>query len=193
MGRVLGLPALSALVLTCALLACPAAAEPPQSTQFVRAKALLAKLAVRSAELKRKEEFQAKPREEKLVLRFKEGAEAFEGERLDGVYVIREILRWDPVRRRIVPDKVKRALSLLPEAFRTRYGFVYTRCKALRKQKRHAGELLVASLTDERRHVRELAIGCLQAMYGDLRPYRVDGDRNELKRRQKDWRRALPR
>ncbi|MHC4492244.1 MAG: hypothetical protein ACYTDU_11525, partial [Planctomycetota bacterium] len=68
-------------------LASRAEAKPPESPQFARAKELLEKLEVRSERLKQEEEFQAKPREERLVLRFKEGAETFEGEELTGAYV----------------------------------------------------------------------------------------------------------
>ena len=107
--------------------------------------------------------------------------------------VIREIMAWDRVRLKVTPDDVKRVLLVLPEAFKARYGFVYTRSKALRKQRRCAGARLVAALTDGRRHVRKLAIECLDAMYGELHGYKVDAPVAERRRKQKEWRRALSR
>ncbi|MHC4135190.1 MAG: hypothetical protein ACYS0K_09415 [Planctomycetota bacterium] len=174
-------------------LASRAEAKPPESPQFARAKELLEKLEVRSERLKQEEEFKAKPREERLVLRFKEGAETFEGEELTGAYVIRAIMEWDRVRLKVTPDDVKGVLLLLPEAFKARYGFIYTKSKALRKQRRCASAHLVAALTHERRHVRKLAIECLDAMYGERHRYKVDAPEAERRRRQKEWRRALSR
>lgn len=174
-------------------LAIRAEAKPPESPRFARAKELLDKLEARSERLKQEEEFKAKPREEQLVLRFKEGAATFEGEELTGAYVIREIMEWDRVRLRTVPDDVKGVLLLLPEAFKERYGFIYTKSKALRKQKRCASLLLVAALTHELRHVRRMAIECLEVMYGVRRGYQVDASETERRRKQKEWRRALQR
>jgi hypothetical protein len=180
----------------CALLACLASgadAKPPGSPKFVRAKELLEKLEVRSERLRQEEEFKAKPRVERLVLRFKEGAATFQGEELDGSFVIREVMRWDRIRLEVVPDDVKGVLLLLPEAFKARYGFVYTKSKTLRKQRRCASTRLVAALTHDRRHVRRLAIECLEAMYGVRHGYKVDAPEAERRRKQKEWRRALPR
>jgi hypothetical protein len=168
-------------------------AKPPESPRFARAKELLEKLEVRSERLKRQEEFKAKPREEQLVLRFKEGAETFQGEELTGAHVIRGVMEWDRVRLKVVPDDVKGVLLLLPKAFKARYGFIYTKSKTLRKQKRCASTRLVALLTHELRHVRRMAIECLEAMYGDRRGYKVDAPEGERRRKQKEWRRALPR
>ncbi|MHC4817530.1 MAG: hypothetical protein ACYTF8_05715, partial [Planctomycetota bacterium] len=142
---------------------------------------------------KQEEEFKAKPRVERLVLGFKEGAETFQGEELTGAHVIREVMEWDRVRLKVVPDDVKGVLLLLPEAFKARYGFIYTKSKTLRKQRRCASGRLVALLTHERRHVRKLAIECLEAMYGKRHGYKVDAPEGERKRKQREWRRALPR
>ena len=185
-------------MLTCAytLLACLASradAKPPESPKFARAKELLEKLEVRSERLKQEEEFKAKPRVERLVIKFKEGAATFLGEELNGSFVIREVMTWDRIRLEVVPDDVKGVLLLLPEAFKARYGFVYTRSKTLRKQRRCAGARLVAALTHDLRHVRKLAIECLEAMYGARRGYDADAPAAERKRKQKEWRRSLPR
>jgi len=185
-----------ALAFGCALLLClanRAEAKPPGSPQFARAKELLERLEVRSERLKQKEEFKAKPREERLVLGFKEGAETFEGEELTGAFVIREIMEWDRVRLEVTPDDVKSVLLLLPAAFKARYGFIYTKSKALRKQRRCASARLIAVLTHERRHVRKLAIECLDAMYGERHRYRIDAPEAERRRSQREWRRELPR
>jgi len=185
-----------ALVFGCALLmhlASRAEAKPPESPQFVRANELLEKLEARSERLKQEEEFKAKPREERLVLRFKEGATTFQGEELTGAYVIREIMAWDRVRLKVTPADVKRVLLVLPEAFKARYGFVYTKSKALRKQRRCASARLVAALTHECRHVRRLAIECLDAMHGARHGYKVDAPLCERRRSQKEWRRAVSR
>lgn len=184
------------VALACAAVICltiRAEAKPPESPRFARAKELLEKLQARSERLRQEEEFKAKPREEQLVLRFKEGAATFEGEELTGAYVIREIMEWDRVRLKVVPDDVKSVLLLLPDAFKARYGFIYTKDKALRKQKRCASARLVAVLTHGLRHVRRMAIECLEAMYGVRRGYQVDAPEAERRRKQKEWRRALQR
>lgn len=173
--------------------ALPAEAKPPGSPQFARARELMERLEVRSERLKKEEEFKAKPRVERLVLRFKEGAPTFEGEELTGVYVIREVVAWDRMQSRVVPEDAEGVLLLLPEAFKERYGFFYTKSKALRRQRRCASLRLVAALTHDLRHVRKLAIECLAAMYGVRHGYKVDAPEAERKRRQREWRRALPR
>jgi hypothetical protein len=176
-----------------ACLASRAGAKPPESPKFARAKELLEKLEVRSERLRQEEEFKAKPRVERLVLKFKEGAATFQGEELDGSFVIREVMTWDRIRLKVVPDDVKGVLLLLPEAFKARYGFVYTRSKTLRKQRRCAGTRLVAALTHDLRHVRKLAIECLEAMYGVRHGYKADASEAGRRRKQKEWRRSLPR
>jgi hypothetical protein len=183
-------------LLGCALLVCFASgleAKPPESPGFARARELLEKLEVRSERLKQQEEFKAKPREERLVLRFKEGAATFQGEDLTGAFVIRAIIGWNRAQLEVVPDDVKRVLLVLPQAFEARYGFIYTKSKALRKEKHSAGARLVATLTHERRHLRKLAIECLEAMYGVRHGYEVDASPAERKRKQREWRRALAR
>jgi hypothetical protein len=185
--------AVATLALGCVVLASRATAKPPGSPKFARARELLEKLEARSERLKREEEFQKKPRVEKLVIRFKEGAATFLGEELTGAFVIREVLAWDRIRKKVVPDDVQGVLLLLPAAFKERYGFVYTKSKTLRKQRRCAGTRLAAVLTHDLRHVRKLAIECLDAMYGVRRGYNVDASEAERKRKQKEWRRALAR
>jgi hypothetical protein len=183
-----------ALAFGCALTLClvsRAGAKPPESPRFARAKELLEKLEARSERLRQEEEFKAKPREERLVLKFKEGAEKFEGEELTGAFVIREVMEWDRVRRKIPSDDVKRVLLLLPEAFKARYGFVYTKSKALRKQRRSASARFIAALNHDFRHVRKMAIDCLAAMYGVRRGYKVDASESERRKKQKEWRRAV--
>jgi len=185
-----------ALAYACMLLMCLASragAKPPGSPKFARAKELLEKLEARSERLKQEEEFKAKPRVERLVLRFKEGATTFQRQELTGAFVIREVMTWDRVRLAVIPDDVKGVLLLLPEAFKARYGFVYTRSKALRKQRRCAGARFVAALTHDLRHVRKLGIECLEAMYGVRHGYKVDASEAGRRRKQKEWRRALPR
>jgi len=184
------------VALGCALLVCLASraeAKPPVSPKFARARELLQKLEVRSERLKQEEEFRAKPRVERLVLRFKEGAATFQGEELTGTFVIREVMTWDRIRRKVVPEDVRGVLLLLPEAFKARYGFIYTKSKALRKQRRCASARLVTALAHDLRHVRKLAIECLEAMYGVRRGYKVDASEAERRRSQRVWRRALPR
>ena len=122
-GSVVRLGGGRALAYACALLMCLASragAKPPGSPKFARAKELLEKLEVRSERLKQEEEFKAKPREERLALKLKEGAETFEGEELTGAFVIREIMEWDRIRLDKVPDDVKGVLLLLPGAFKAR-------------------------------------------------------------------------
>ena len=83
------------------------------------------------------------------------------------------------------------AMLLLPEAFKARYGFVYTKSKTLRKQRRFASTRFIAALTHDLRHMRQLAIDCLEAMYGVRRGYKVDASEAERRKKQREWRRAV--
>lgn len=166
--------------------AADADADPPQSPHFARANVLAERLAERLAELRKKAEFDAKPRAEKLLIRFAEGAETFDGETLTGSLVIEEVMKAGAAEG----DRLRVDLVV---AFKKRYGFIFSKSKLLKKQRHQAGRLLIDALMHKEPEIRRLAIDCLFAMYADRHGYQHDAPEAERRRRQREWRRKQPR
>ena len=161
-------------------------AAPPDSPHFARADVLAARLAARLEQLRRKEEFDAKPLAERLVIRFDEGAETFDGETLTGSRVIEEVMKVG------VTEGARLRVELVA-AFKKRYGFIVTKSKALKKRRRQAGRLLIDALMHKLPGFRRLAIDCLEAMYAERHGYEPDAPEAERRRKQREWRRRQPR
>ena len=147
-------------------------------------------LTLRLNKLREREEFEAKPLPERLVILLKRGVKTHEKHALTGALVVETLLRWKAVQSAAPTEEAKRALGLLPEALGTRYSR-YLKSKVLRRERYHASKLLVDALTHQYFHVRKTAIDSLKAMHGLDRGYDPNATEAQRKRAQWNWRLAL--
>ena len=176
----------SLLLLT--LMAGVVLANPPGRPGFLRMDELEPKLSERLAKLQKAEAFRRKPRLERMIIRFEQGAESFEGKKFSDQKFVDELLvRWADVQKpeeQCQADHV-RILSLLPNALRTRYDVV----PIPKKERYAASKVLVKGLRSKHDIIRRISIECLSALYGGRTlMYRHDaqpGMRNERARKWK--------
>ena len=142
-------------------LALVAAAEPPVSVDFVRIREFRERVQARFVELQQREEFDAKPREERMLLTFRKGETKFEGKAITGKSVVTACFEWADVQEPQPTERGQRVLDLLPTVLRERYEVAVDR-----KERREVSNLLVKALDDELLHVRRAAIDSLKAIYG---------------------------
>ncbi len=173
------------------LVAMPLAAEakPPVVPGYARMDDLENDLASAAQRMREEEEFAAKPFAERLILRFQAGATSYEDvKRLDGEDLVEQILeKWKEAQAEEVDKEVIRILALLPEALKARYDV-----NPIPKRERFkASKLLVEALVHRYTPIRQAAIDCLKALYGQTRLYQPD---LPLKRRmdiKKDWQKLI--
>ena len=168
-------------------------AKPPASEGFLRADALQSLLSARLAELKAKEEFDAKPRPEKLTVLLSRGTKKLGRESITGAVVIEVVIGWEALHKAELPEAAVRTVKLLPEALRNHYGDFRSKSRTQRRDRQRASKALVAALGGKHSHVRSVAIECLFALYGERRGYRADAPEAQRKRAQKAWIKALRR
>ncbi len=167
----------------------PAAAKPPVLPGYARMDDLESDLVANAQRMREEEEFAAKPFAERLILKFQEGATSYEHvKRLDGEDLAEEILeKWKEAQAEEVGKEVARILAMLPEALRARYDV-----NPIPKRERFkASKPLVDALTHKYTPIRQTAIDCLKAIYGQTRLYQPD---LPLKKRidiQKDWKKQI--
>ena len=175
----------------CLFLAAPSHSGPPGPLHgFMRMDALEAALVERLASLRKKEEFDAKPRPERMAILLARRVQTFEKRNLTGPLVVEELLRWKPVLCATPSKEAARVLGLLPEALRARYRF---ETKALRLERNKVGMRLVTALTHSHFHIRKVAINSLRTIYGTDRGYDLRASPAENRRAQGKWRLALRR
>lgn len=166
------------------LLAAPAWARPPAQA-FMRMDELEYELAGLHDRLRKQELFAGKLRRERMIIRFGEGAESFEGKRLTDKGFVEEILvRWSEVQRNEADCNTEhvRILGLLPAALERRYNVV----PIPKKARYDASKVLVKMLRSKHDILRKTAIDCLKGIYGTSLMYRPDatvGQRNERYRK----------
>ena len=170
-----------------------AEAKPPAANGFMRADELQKMLAQRLAELKAKEEFDAKPRAEKLAILLDRGQKKFGKETLTGAGVVEEVFAWDALSKATLSESAQRTVKLLPKALHSCYGDYRSLSRTQRRDRQKASKELVTGLLSKHRHVRTLSIECLYALYGERRGYRPDAPEAERKRIQKSWAKAIRR
>jgi len=141
------------------VLAGVAGALPPASPGFVRLRELREEIRLGIVELQKREAFEARPREERMLLTFRKG-EVFEGEELRGRDVARACLEWADVERQQPTEAGKRVLALLPVVLREKYAGSDDW-----RERRAIGYLLVRALDSDYLHVREAAIASLRRLY----------------------------
>ena len=175
-----------------ALLAVPALAGPPVVRGYHRMTKLEEKLADLAETLRKKEEFAKKPRQERMILRFyptpPKGKETvFEGKKLTGEMLVKEILKWPAIQNMSPTPDALRILAMLPPALKTRYVVVPTP-----KTPRYlASKPLVKQLDSPHFHIRKAAIDCLKAMYSQSGLYKPDADRAQRRKRIREWKRRI--
>lgn len=143
------------------LLAFAARAEPPDAAEFVRLKGFREDLRGRFDELRQQEEFDRKPREERMLIAFGRGDRRFEGKEIPGKLVVKTCLAWADVRRAQPTEAGRRVLGLLPAVLRDRYAVAVDR-----KERRDVSNLLVEALDSEFLPIRQAAVDALKAIYG---------------------------
>jgi len=170
------------------LLAVPALALPPEIDGYVRLDTLRDQLRDRTEELRKKEEYERKPREEKMIIKFAEGEKKFEGKKLSGDVLVKEVLdRWDASEKDTPDQETLRVLNLLPNTLKAAYG----KFPIPKAERYKAGYALVKLLNDKRLHVRSIAFECLQAIYGESLQYNPNADKSARAEKQKAWERNV--
>ena len=142
------------------LLTLVAAAQPPVSEGFLRLREFREALQARFTVFQEREQFDAKPREERMLLTFRKG-EKFEGKDLTGKLVVKACLQWADVEQPQPTAPGQRVLDLLPTILRERYAVAVDR-----RERREASNLLVEALDHEFLPIRRAAIESLKAIYG---------------------------
>jgi hypothetical protein len=173
------------------LLAGVAFARPPTVPDFARMDELDSILLNLRHKYKEAEEFQRKPREERMILLFERSREDFEGKTLTGEYVVKELFeKWKVWRAKDkdTPAEAIRILMLLPDALKVRYATGYPIPKLARYK---ASVPLVKALTHKNLHIRTAAIECLEAVYGRTLFYRPDASPGARKKKQSEWKREI--
>ncbi|MHC4959520.1 MAG: hypothetical protein ACYTGN_14230 [Planctomycetota bacterium] len=169
-----------------ALVALPAAARPPTVTTILRMDELEVKLADLHDQLKAEEEFKNKPREERMILRFEQGAKTFEGKKLTGEMVCTAVLKdWKAVQKALAELTPAEAeiLALLPGALGKRY-----KAPPIPKKERFAAsKVLVKLLTAKQDTIRKAAIDSLFAIYDKSLLYKHDLPPAARRERQSKW------
>jgi hypothetical protein len=145
------------------LLAGAAVAQPPVAKDFVRMKELREKIAIRTAQLQEKEEYEKKPREEKILIAFERGEEKFDKiPKLTGKVVVETCLEWAEIQQAEPTEAGKRVLARLPLALEKRFAQVL---EVNRKDRYDASQPLLEGLNSDFPLVRVAAFESLKKMY----------------------------
>ena len=168
------------------LLALVAAAGPPQSKHYARMNDLLLRLGSRHQALVQQEEFEKKPRVEKILISYGRGEKRFEKFSLTSENIVKLVFEWDEVKKTPPGEEAERVLKKLVQVLTKRYARVI---KVDKRARYKASVLLVKALTDPRLHVRQAAIDSLKGIYrlthGHF--YQADQEPKERKKKQKTW------
>lgn len=176
--------------LACLLvLAIGAGALPPVSPGFARLRDLRQEIQQSLAETLKREAFEAKPREERMLLTFGKG-EDFEGKELKGKVVVETCLVWEEAAQDTPTPAGLRVLALLPEILREKYGG-----PGDAKERRSVGYELIDGLDSDFLPVREASIASLRRIYPPPRDdsYDPKKDRRDRAAAIRVWRRHIRR
>ena len=174
------------LALLLGLVAAPAAAGPPKITNYERIDNLLAHYDREIARLQREVAFRAKPRIERMIIRYGQ-QRMFEGKKLAGDYVVKQVFEeWGAMKKASPTAADVKILMLLPDALKANYRGI--RAVGLNRKERHnASKPLVKALTSDYLYIRQAAIDCLKAIYSTKNLYRADANEKARKARKKYW------
>lgn len=180
-------------ILLLPLLAAVTAAQPPESKEFRRMKDLKDRIASRSAQLKAQAEFEAKPREEKIVILFNRGEKKFERSNLTGEYIVETaLLKWAEMQQAVPTPAARRVLATLPDTLARRY----TAAVEIDKRDRYgASKELLRGLDSEFIHVRAAAFDALKKIYRTQSGFMYSEKMDKRERRDpiKKWERFIER
>ena len=175
-----------------ALLAGAVRAAPPQHGGCVRMDELRSELEARYERARAREEFEAKPLPERLVLLLKKGARTYAGEAVTGPRVVKAVLQWDALGKSPRPSPAARVVADLPDALKARY-LKAGADRALHRERYDTGRMLADALTSDAPWVREVAADALNAVFGRTLGYDPAGPETDRKRKQREWTRELRR
>jgi hypothetical protein len=178
------------------LVAAAVRAEPPKSENFRRMHDLTIRFAERQEKLSEAEAFAQKPRVEKILISFENGAKKFEKLKLTGenagANVVKAVLAWEELDKEPPTEDAERVLAKMGDVLEKKYA----RVVEIPKRERHkAALLLVAALMDERLHVRTGAFEALKKMYRTTAGYlyQPTASVKDRKEKQKIWKRQIER
>lgn len=178
------------IALALLLVVVAADAQPPLSPGFQRLKELRRAIEAKITELREREAFDKKPREERMLLAFR-AKKAFEGDELDARHVVEACLAWDEVARAVPTEAGKRVLDLLPVVLEEHCG--RQRDKKDQQRRRQPSIPLLKALDSDHLPVREAAIASLRRLYDPPRVDRYDAASPPKDRRApiRAWQRAV--
>ncbi|HEY7514601.1 MAG TPA: hypothetical protein VIC87_08990 [Vicinamibacteria bacterium] len=144
------------------LLAAPILAQPPRSPS-IRMRDLREKIAVRAAQAQEREEYEKKPREEKIFISFKKGEEKFETRLTLKAKTVVELclVKWTDVQQAAPTPAAVRVLGEFPAVISQPFGGLDVN----KKERYEVADLLVELLDSEFLHVRVAAFESLKAIY----------------------------
>lgn len=179
--------------LACLLaVAAVATAKPPKSENFLRMDDLTPRILKRIKDLEAQEAFERLSRWEKMIILFERGEKTFEGKKLTGDYLVKQVLKeWPAVQAEKPTEAVQKALKGFARALEERFAKGVDIDKRARRK---AAKPLVDALTDDRFHIREAAIESLKKMYRNTGlMYQPDAHPNDRLKRQRDWEKHIKR
>ena len=164
-------------------------AKPPEVAGYARMDELRQRMVARKDQLAEIEEFERKPRVEKLIILFKRGTpKTPDGKKLTGEFLLKEVFKWEPLLKVDPSPEALAILNQLPEAMRERYA----RVVPIPKRNRYAAsKQLVLALNDDYIHFRKAAIESLFAIYADRKFYQPEMAPSKRKAKQKEWSRYI--
>ncbi|MEM8884148.1 MAG: hypothetical protein AAGD14_08780 [Planctomycetota bacterium] len=174
------------IALTLTLCSLPALAKPPVTDGFVRVGEFRTQLAEKLQALRDAEDFETKPFEEQLLIKWEQDATRFKKKRIKAEDVVETIFEWDQVIGDEPTEAAQRVLKKLPEVLAVKYGDAVM-TKDLKKERYEVSKELVSQLTKKQLHVRDLAARCLYSIYGTTRQYQPKDEPAKLKKRQRAW------
>lgn len=182
------------------LVASVVAARPPKARGFTREDNLHFRLAEKLQKLEAKEQFEAKPRIEKIIILFqnlKPNDSPYFGKDKDRIKLVGDVVatevieKWKDVQvpREKVSEENLRILNLLIPAMQARYG---RGLDVDKKERYDASKVLVDALTSDYLHIRTVAIDCLKVIYRNQgRFYQPNAPKKDRIDKQKRWRKFI--
>ena len=182
------------------LVASVVAAKPPKAPGFTREDSLHFRLAEQLQKLEAKEQFEAKPRIEKIIVLFqnlKPTDPQFFGKDKDKIKLVGDVVatevleKWKDIQvpREKVSEENLRILALMIPAMQARFG---RGLDVDKKERYDASKVLVDALTSDYLHIRWAAIECLKVIYrNEGRFYRPEAPKKDRIDKQKKWRKFI--
>lgn len=184
-------PILFALVV---LLSIPAAAKPPTVEGFVRKDEFNQLLAGKLQELREAEEFEKKPFEEQLLIKWGANASSFKHVKtIKGDDVVEKIFEYEELLKEPPTDVAQRLMKKLPEVLEAKYGQSLKMNKKFKTERWRVGKILIGQLVKPPLHVRQLASDCLEACHHTTLGYVATDPKGRRVQKQKAWKAYIDR